>query len=168
MSENPQIIDADIVPPKQGRKGDGGTYLVVADDSEEFRAALQYACIRARQNRARVGILHIGAMEDFQQWGAVEERMKKELREQSEKYLWTVAKMANDINGTVPSLYIALGEPSDALLETIANDDHIVTLMLGGKTGSNPGPLVSFCIGKGLERLQVPVVVVPSHLREFS
>lgn len=168
MTETPDIIDAEIVSSKQGRKGDGGTYLVVADDTEEFRSALFYACIRARQNRARVGILHIGALEDFQQWGAVEERMKKELREQSEKYLWTVAKQANEINGTIPSLYIAQGEPSDALLETIAGDDHIVTLILGGKSGSSPGPLVSYCIGKGLERLQVPVVVVPSHLKEFA
>lgn len=168
MTETPRIIDADFAPVKQGRKGDGGTYLVVADDSDEFKSALNYACVRARQNRAKVGILHIGAIEDFQQWGAVEERMKKELREQSEKYLWNVAKTANDINGTIPSLYIAVGEPSDALMETIAADDHIVTLILGGKTGSSPGPLVSFCIGKGLEKMQVPVVVVPSTLREFS
>lgn len=161
------IIDAEIMPPKQGRRGDGGTYLVVADDTDEFRTALYYACIRARQNRARVGVLHIGVLDDFQQWGAVEERMKKELREQSEKYLWTVAKMANDINGTIPSLYIGQGVPEDVVLETIANDDRIVTLMLGGKSGHAPGPLVSFCIGKGLERMHVPVVIVPSHIKEF-
>ena len=41
-------------------------------------------------------------------------------------------------------------------------------LILGGKSGNSPGPLVSFCIGKGLDRLHVPVVVVPSHLKEFS
>jgi nucleotide-binding universal stress UspA family protein len=168
MSETPNIIDAEIVPPKQGRRGDGGTYLVVADDTDEFRTALYYACIRARQNRARVGVLHIGVLDDFQQWGAVEERMKRELREQSEKYLWTVAKMANDINGTIPSLYIGQGLAEDVLLETIANDERIVTLMLGGKSGPSPGPLVSFCIGKGLERMHVPVVVVPSHIKEFG
>lgn len=168
MNQTPNVIDAELLPQKQGRKGDGGTYLVVADDSEEFRTALHYACVHARHNRARLGILHISVMEDFQHWGAVEERMKKELREQSEQYLWTIAKQANDINGTIPSLYIAEGDPGDALLRTIDNDTHIVKLILGGKSGNSPGPLVSFCIGKGLDRLHVPVVVVPSHLKEFS
>ncbi len=168
MSEQPPIIDAEIVASQQGRKGDGGTYLVVADDSDEFRTALHYACIHARHNRARLGILHIIDDQDFQHWGAVEDRMKKELREQSEKYLWTIAKTANDINGTIPSLYIADGEPGEALLKVIDGDTHIAKLILGGKTGSSPGPLVSFCIGKGLDRLRVPVVVVPAHLKEFS
>lgn len=168
MTQNPKIIDAELMPKKAGRKGDGGTYLVVADDSEEFKTALHYACVHARHNRARLGILHINAIDDFQQWGAVEDRMKKELREQSEKYLWTIAKMANDLNGTIPSLYIAEGEAGEALIKTIDNDTHIVKLILGGKTGPSPGPLVSFCIGKGLDRLHVPVVVVPSHIKEFS
>jgi len=166
--QKPHIIDAEIVSQKDGRKGDGGTYLVVADDTEEFRSALHLACVRARHHRAHVGILHIIDNQDFQHWGAVEDRMKRELREQSEQYLWTVAKMANDINGTVPSLYTAQGDPGEVLLDIIAHDDKIVTLILGGKSGSSPGPLVSFCIGKGLDRLHVPVVVVPSHLKEFA
>ena len=168
MSQDETIIDAEPAPKKQRRKGDGGTYLVVADDSDEFRTALHYACVHARHNRARLGILHISQVDDFQHWGSVEERMKKELREQSEQYLWTVAKMANDINGTVPSLYIAEGEAGDALLQTIDNDTHIIKVILGGKSGHSPGPLVSFCIGKGLDRLHVPVVVVPSHIKDFS
>lgn len=169
MSEtNPSVIDAEIVSSKAGRKGDGGTYLVVADDTDEFRTALHYACVHARHNRARLGILHISQVEDFQHWGSVEERMKRELRDQSEKYLWTVAKTANEINGTIPSLYIAEGDAGEALIKTIDADTHIVKLILGGRSGNAPGPLVSFCIGKGLERLHVPVVVVPSHLKEFS
>lgn len=163
-----QILDVEPVSKKQGRKGDGGTYLVVADDSEEFRSALNYACVHARHNRARLGILYIIDDQDFQHWGSVEERMKRELREQSEKYLWSVAKMANEINGIIPSLYIGEGDRGEALLKAIASDTHIVKLILGGKSGSSPGPLVSFCIGKGLDRLHVPVVVVPSHLKEFS
>lgn len=167
MSENPAIKDMQPFT-KKGRQGDGGTYLVVADDTEEFKTALHYACVHARNHRAKLGILHILQMDDFQQWGRVEERMKKELREQSEQYLWTIARMANEINGTIPSLYIAEGEQGDALIATIDNDTHIVKLILGGKSGSAPGPLVSFCIGKGLDRLHVPVVVVPGHIKEFS
>ncbi len=163
------IKELQPVTIRGARKGDGGTYLVVADDSEEFKSALQYACVTARNHRARLGILYIAEDQDFQQWGAIEERMKKELREQSEKYLWTIAKTANDINGTIPSLYIAHGEKGEALIETINADDHIIQLILGGSVDHHsPGPLVTFCTGKGLSRLRVPVVVVPEHLKEFS
>lgn len=167
MTEQPDIPDAEILPPKQGRKGDGGTYLVVADDSDEFKAALLYACKTARNHRARVGILRILDDEDFQHWGAVENKIRRELREQGETYLWTIAKAANDYNGTIPSLYFAEGNPAHALLQTIDSDDHIVQLILGSSHGG-PGPLISYCMGKGMERLKVPVVVVPVHLKDIA
>lgn len=163
------IIDAEFTQSRKGRKGDGGTYLVVADDTEEFKSALHYACVTAKNHRAKLGILHVVEDQDFQHWGAVEERMKKELREQSEKYLWNVAKMANDLNGTIPSLYIAEGERGQALLKVIEADSHIIQLVLGGGVEHHsPGPLVTFCTGKGLADLRVPVVVVPGHLKEFG
>ena len=168
MSEKANISDAEIIVPKPGRKGDGGVYLVVADDTDEFKLALKYACITAKNHRARLGILHIVEDQEFQHWGSVEGRMKKELREQGEKYLWTIAMEATDINGIVPSLYIAEGEPGEALLKTIDDDEAIVQLILGGGPNGAPGPLVSFCLGKGLTRLNVPVVIVPSHIKEFS
>jgi nucleotide-binding universal stress UspA family protein len=163
----PEIIDVEPIE-RRARKGDGGTYLVVADDSDEFRAALRYACDLAKTHRAKLGILRIIEDQEFQHWGAVEEKMKKELRQQGEQYLWTVAKSANDHNGIIPSLYFAEGDPGEAVIKTIDNDDFIVQLILGGGAGHAPGPLVSFCIGKGLPRMKVPVVVVPGNMKEFS
>ena len=166
MSQNSFI---DIEPQAfQGRKGDGGTYLVVADDTDEFRNALIYAAHTARNYRARLGILHIIENQDFQHWGSIEGRMKKEMRENAEKYLWAVAKAAQDFNGTIPSLYIAEGEAGDTVVETINNDKNIVKLILGGGKDHAPGPLVSFFTSKGLSRLNVPVVIVPGHIKEFS
>lgn len=161
-----EIIDLDVVEEPKKRRGDGGTYLVVADDSDEFRTALVFACKAARDFRAHVGILHVIEEQDFQGWGAVENRMKKELREAAEKYLWTVAKIANDTGGIIPSLYIAEGERGEAVLKVIDGDEHIVRLILGGRTEGTPGPLVSFCVGKGLARLRVPVVIVPGHMKD--
>jgi len=164
-----KVIDAEIIPKKAARKGDGGTYLVVADDSDEFKVALKYASQIAKNHRAHLGILRIIEDQDFQHWGGVEKKMKKEMREQGEKYLWSVAKTANEFNGLIPSLYFAEGEPGEALLKVIEADDHIVQLVLGGAADHhNPGHLVNFCMGKGLSRLNVPVVVVPGHLKEFS
>lgn len=163
-AEEAQIIEE--TPKLRGRKGDGGTYLVVAEDTDEFRAALRYGCLMAKTHRARLGILVILENQDFQHWGAVEDKVKRELREQGEKYLWTVAKTANDYNGTIPSLYFAEGEGGEAVIKTIDADEHIVTLILGNRAGSGPGPLISYCLGKGLEHMRVPLVVVPSHLKD--
>lgn len=166
MSEQTQAPPA---PRNHGlRKSDGGTYLVVADDSEDFQTALRFACVQAKANRARVGILKIIEDQDFQHWGAVENKVKREMREAAEKYIWTAAKTANDLNGCIPSLYFAEGEPGDAVMKTIEGDDHIIRLILGNRAGHSPGPLISYCLGKGLERMQVPLVIVPAHLKEFS
>ncbi len=169
MENNRPIIDAEIIPPKQQRKGDGGTYLVVADNSEEFKVALRYGCFTAQKHRGHVGIICIIEDQDFQHWGAVENRMMKELRIEAEKYIWSVAKTAHDFNGAVPSLYFAEGNKYEALIKTIDENTDIAQLILGGGTDhSNRGPLVSYFLGKGLARLRVPVVVVPSHIEEFS
>jgi nucleotide-binding universal stress UspA family protein len=160
------IQDAVIVEKKQsGRKGDGGTYLVVADDSDEFRTALKYACDIAKTHRGRIGILHIMEDQDFQHWGAVEKKVKREMREQGERYLWAITKLANDYNGTIPSLYFAEGDMGDSLIKTIDEDEHITQLILGQRSSGGAGPIVSFALGKGLSRLRVPVVIVPSHLK---
>ncbi len=168
MTTNHDIKDLDILPPKQGRKGDGGAYLVVADDSDEFKVALRYACDAAKTRRAHVGILRILDDGEFQHWGAVEDKIKKELRLQAETYVWSVASMANAHHGTMPSFYFAEGEAGEALIRTIENDHYIVQLVLGGSSGGHPGPLVSFCMGKGLDQLKVPVVVVPGHLKDTA
>jgi hypothetical protein len=168
MVEDANVTDVEITGHKPTRKGDGGTYLVVADDSDEFRSALRYACAQAKMHRARLGILRIIEDQDFQHWGAVEDKMKRELREQGEQYLWAVAKSANDQNGIIPSFYFAEGDAGEAVINTIDSDEHIVKLVLGGGIGNSPGPLVSFCIGKGLARMKVPVVIVPGHIKDFS
>ena len=166
MTSTPSIIDSDFTEKKKARRGDGGTYLVVADDSDEFRNALHYACRVAKNHRAKLGILRILEDQDFQQWGAIEDKIKREMREAGEKYLWSVAKTANE-DGIIPSLYFAEGEPGDAVLKTIDSDDHIVQLILGASADHNPGPLVSFFSGKGLSSLKVPVVIIPGHVKEF-
>lgn len=169
MDTTRPIIDAEIVPAKQQRKGDGGTYLVVADNSEEFQIALKYGCFIARKNRGHVGILCIIEDEDFQHWGAVEHRVMKELRAEAEKYIWTVLKAAHDYNGTIPSLYFAEGNRNDALIKTIDESEDIQQLIIGGGADhANRGPLISYLMGKGLGRLRVPVTIVPHHIQDFA
>ncbi|PJB73742.1 MAG: universal stress protein [Alphaproteobacteria bacterium CG_4_9_14_3_um_filter_47_13] len=152
---------------KKGRRGDGGIYLVVAEESDEFKAALHYAARCAETARAHIGILHIINIDDFQHWGNVEAIMRKELRAGAEKNLWHHAKTINDLNGLIPVLYIQEGSRTDSIIQVINEDNNIRALILGGaEHSSGPGPLVSHFTGKGLVKLRVPVIVVPGHLEK--
>ncbi len=161
MTPDNSIIDIEPLPAK-GRRGDGGTYLVVADDTPEFAAALRYAAQTAQARRAHLGILHVVEMEELQQWGGVEARMKAELRQQAEQYIWSAAKTVNELTGERPSLYIAEGARNDTLVRVVGEDENIVALVLGA-SGAND-PLVTHFTGKGIAAIGVPVLVVPGHL----
>lgn len=155
------ILDAEPVK-RRGRRGDGGTYLVVADDSAEFTVALRYAARAAQARRAHVGIVHVVEMDELQQWGGVEARMRAELRQQAEQYIWSAAKTINEITGQRPALYISEGNRHKALIDIVNEDDEIVALVLGA--GGSNDPLVGYFTGKGVSSINAPVMVVPGHL----
>lgn len=167
MDDKPDIIDIEeeCRPESLGKRGQYPTYLVVADETDEFNVALHYACRLAAAHKGHVSILYPCWEEDFHHWGNVEARMRQELREQAEKFIWNTAKKANDLNGQMPSLYIREEEPIEAIRNVIDENQNIVMLVLGGGAQSNAGgPMMSQLIAKGFSKMNVPLVVVPGHL----
>ena len=163
-----QVIDVEAIEEEpKGREGDGGAYLVIADDSEEFMVSLRYAALKAKVNRSKVIIAYIIHIDDFVHWDNLENMMRDELREQAEKFLWNVSEEVNKIAGHSPSLHILEGDRHDEIVKITTEDKSIRALILGGKVGSsNPGTLVSYFTGKGFSRLHVPVMIVPSDLED--
>jgi hypothetical protein len=160
------LITAHNVPTR-ARDSDGGVYLVISDDSPEFEVALRYAAQQAHVNRGHVAVLHVISIDDFQHWSSIEERMRKELREQAEKHIWNTAKRINEMNNMLPAMYIGEGERTQVILDLIDGDKMIRSLILGGSSHhSGPGALISYFTGKGLNKLRVPVIVVPGHYGE--
>ena len=141
-------------------------YLVIADDTPEFEVALRYAARLAKKRKASLFILKVIEIENFQHWGNIEKQMKEELRKNAEKELWNVARNVNDLNGLTPVLLIREGSPQDVLIEVLEEMPMIKLLLLGGNTdGHTPGPLVSYFSGKGLSRLEIPLVIIPGNLK---
>lgn len=162
----PEIIEGKEIPAQQGRRSDGGVYLVVADESDEFPLALHYAARQAKAHRGHLAILHVIDIQDFQHWNKVEDMMRKELRDKAEKFVWAAAKKVNELNETMPILYIREGEVKDVIVDVINEDISIKTLVLAGgvNNSSSPGSLVGHFSSKGLARLRVPLLIVPGHL----
>ncbi|MFK7839071.1 MAG: universal stress protein [Bdellovibrionales bacterium] len=143
----------------------GGTYLVVADSSEEFPVALKYAALMANENKCHVGVFYVMEDQGFTHWSNIEKRIQDEQRNEAEKLLNQACISLESYTDVMPSLYLTQGRRTDALIETIENDPTITMLVLAGGTyGGNPGPLVAHFTGKGLSRLRVPVMIVPDHI----
>lgn len=143
----------------------GGVYLVAADESEEFEVALRHAADIARAEGGTVSIVYVTPSGDVQEWGLVEERMRRETRRHAETFLWTVAKKLYETRGIIPILSVAEGSRTERLIEAVNADPAVRMLVLGAQTGAGgPGPLVAYFTGKGLARLRVPVLLVPEHL----
>jgi hypothetical protein len=147
------------------RRGDGGTYLIIADGTDEFDVAAHYAARTGLARRAAVAIAHITDLEDFVHWGKVEAIMRHDLRLQAEKEIWQIAKAMNEDHDIFPSLYIKEGAMVDKILEIIEEDKTIRALILAGAANANnPGPLVTYFSGKGGNQLKIPLIIVPGHL----
>lgn len=144
-------------------------YLMVVDSSDEFQVALVYAARLAQRNGARLALLHALDKEDFfQHWGGVQERLHEEYRIEAEQELLAAATVISERCSTLPVVYLEeAGNLADIVLGIIEDDPHITKLILGGAAHSNsPGPLVSYFSGKGLNKLTVPLIIVPGNMEE--
>ncbi|MDG5495757.1 universal stress protein [Niveispirillum sp. BGYR6] len=142
-------------------------FLVVVDETEEMSVALHYAARRARNSGGRVALLHVIPPGELQQWGAIEELMKQEQREEAEQLLQRLAKEVVDISGTMPTLYIREGQASEQLMKLIQEEPSISILVLAAGTGrGGPGPLINYVVGQMSGSLRIPVTVVPGSLSD--
>lgn len=143
------------------------TFLVVVDASEEMRAALRFACKRARSTGGQVALLHVIEPAEFQHFATIGRIMVAEAREQAEERLQQLAAEVNRVSGHVPMLFVREGSAADELIALIEEEPHISILVLAAGTGPDgPGPLVSGLSGKLGRQLRVPVTVVPGALSD--
>lgn len=144
-------------------------YLVVLNDSEEFQISLRYTARLAHKNRAHVGILAVLDDQEFQHWKNVENMMRKELRETTEKKMWTMARKIHDLNGQIPVFYIREGQAEDAVLKALEENSNIKMMVLtGGVSSGGPGALVNYFTSKGLNKLKIPYVIVPGNITNYE
>lgn len=141
------------------------TFLVVVDDTPEMKRALHYACRRARFTGARVALLHVISPGEVQQWAAVEDMIRDEKRAEAEQMMHKLARTVQEATGRMAVLHVREGVPHEELIKLIDAEDDISILVLAAGAGSEgPGPLVRYTMEKGINRLRVPVVIIPGIL----
>lgn len=145
-------------------------FLVVADDTPEFQAALRFACRRARSTGGHVALLRVIEPEYFEHWSGVREEIERQAREEAEAVLQKSAELVMAETGVAPEFLIKHAENvRTALREVISNDPDIKILVLAAAVGGRgPGPLVASLAKEGVQwgARKVPVTLVPGDLTD--
>jgi nucleotide-binding universal stress UspA family protein len=142
-------------------------YLVVADDSAEFPAALAYAAHRVKVTTGALVILRIvDTVTDNAHWVSVGEEMRAEALEAAEAMAERLAAETWAETGVQPEIVIREGETKAELRRFIDEDADIRIVVLAAGIGRDgPGPLVSSVAkGQGLGGRALPVLIVPGSL----
>jgi hypothetical protein len=145
-------------------------FLVIADDSPEFEAALRFACRRARSTGGHVALLRVIEPAVFEHWSGVREEIERQAREEAEAVLQKLAGFVLDETGLAPEFVIEHAENVRAgLRKVISEDPDIKILVLAAAVGGRgPGPLVASLAKDGVSwgRRKLPVTVVPGDLTD--
>lgn len=146
---------------------DQRVFLVVVDESEEMEVALRFAARRAQHTGGRVAMLLVIEPSDFQHWMSVGDLMREEARTEAEQLLQRLASRVNELTGQMPVLYLREGNRRDELFKLIDEEPSIQILVLAANTGQGgPGPLVAALTGRFMNRLRIPLTIVPGSLSD--
>ena len=116
-------------------------FLVVADDSSEFRAALHYAARRARSTGGRVALLKVLQPSTNDYFAGVREEIEAELRRDGEAMLNRLGAEAEERSGAKPEFLIEVGDTREALRRVVVADPDIKILVLAAVTLTAAGVL---------------------------
>ena len=145
-------------------------FLVIADDSPEFQAALRFACRRARSTGGHVALLRHIEPAVFEHWSGVREEIERQERQEAEAVLQKMAEFVIAETGHPPEFLIVYAENTRAAVrQVVADDPDIKILVLAAAVGGRgPGPLVASLAKEGVKwgSRKVPVTVVPGDLTD--
>jgi nucleotide-binding universal stress UspA family protein len=149
-----------------GAASDKRTYLVVIDDSDEARVALQFAARRAAKTDGAVEVLAVVEPQDFVQWGGVQAAIEEEQRLRIEGSVTASVGEIMDAAGIKPTIVIRQGEPVPVVRSLIGTRQDIAALVLGAAPSGNPGPMVVNFTGNDAGKLPCPVMIIPGGLSQ--
>lgn len=145
-------------------------FLVIADESPEFHAALRFACRRARSTGGHVALLKVIEPAVFEHWSGVREEIERQAREEAEATLQQMAQFVVAETGESPEFIIQYADNTRAALRTVISADPAIKILVlaAAVGGRGPGPLVASLAKEGVKwgTRKVPVTVVPGDLTD--
>tara|TARA_B100002052_G_C15753279_1_gene538799 strand:- start:168 stop:641 length:474 start_codon:yes stop_codon:yes gene_type:complete len=143
--------------------------LVVADNSNEVKVALEYACARSKKTGRKIIIAAFVEPIDVLTTQGVSEIMKNEARDEAEKRLKEAASFVKNKIGELPALSLREGETIAELKKLIDEEKNINVLVLAAKNddkSKDPGPIITSLVSNEITNLRVPIMIVPGNFSE--
>lgn len=141
-------------------------FLVIADETPEFKIVLRLASLRAERVGGTLVMLRIIPPSEFQHWMAVRDIMEEEAMQEAQAMMVIFAEEVKRLSGIDCEMVLRKGEPSDVITQYVDEDKDIHMLVLGANVDGDPGPLVRMFREELLNVLHMPVLVVPGNMTE--
>ena len=140
-------------------------FLVCVDTTDECKAALEFACLRAKNSDGSVLLLYVIEPKELQDFAGVEKIMEKEANEEATKVLSELtAKAKEDFNLKVQTV-ISNGKKYDQIVDLINKDKSISILVLGEAPDDMRSNDLINRFTAGLTRsINIPLTIVPGNL----
>ena len=106
-------------------------FLVCVDASEECKAALKFACMRAKNSNGLVLILYVVEPNDMQHFAGVEKVMEREAEEEAERVLLELQTETFQEFTIEIEKKISYGAKYTCIVDLINEDKSISILVLG-------------------------------------
>ena len=148
------------------KRPDKWKFLVIADDTPEFKVVLRLAALRAARVNGEMIMLRIIPEGDFQHWMSVQDIMEEEARTEAEDLLKYFAREAHELTGINPEIIVRRGSVREVISTYIKEDQDVHMLVLGANVDGDPGPLVRAFREELLDVLHMPVLVVPGNMTD--
>jgi nucleotide-binding universal stress UspA family protein len=140
--------------------------LVIADESEEFPAALTYAGLMAKRTGWRLVILRVIEPSDPAPWASITEEMRRQAQAAAESLTQRFMAEVWAECGVTAEPVLREGDLKPELRKLLEEDFSIKLVVLASSAGpGGPGPLVAqLGRAQGLGGRPVPALVVPGAL----
>lgn len=142
------------------------TYLVILDETDEARIALQFASRRAVRTGGDLHLLAIVPRQAFVAFGGVQATIEEEARARAEVLVTSLAGNVFSESGKMPTIAVQQGEAIKVVTDYLAEHPEVAALVLGAAPDGTPGPLVSWFAGAGIGTLPCPLYIVPASMDE--
>ncbi len=138
-------------------------FLVCVDESNEFYAALEYACVNAQKQKINLILLYIIEIANFRHWKGVETIMQEEQKSKAKELLNIhLAEIKKNYNLKIKTM-VKRGDRVETILKVLKNKRYkIQNLILGlAMEGNDTNKIINSLTGSFRKKLNLPITIVP-------
>jgi hypothetical protein len=143
-------------------------YLICVSNLKNCSAALKYAALKAKKDKALIEILSvIDTVNKGYGLFSIDKIMDKENRKNQEETLNEISNFIKKISNIVPVINIKEGIISDEISKVLEKDKSINLVILSScEESSSKGKLISHIAELSAVKIFTPITIIPNSLSE--